>query len=181
MLTILHHSSFFCYRKYLKKTDILKWCLQIEFTWRMIKFTLNVHSVLIWLSVVFIIANCYAPLSWAFILFQVRQNEPQASCSSWISTSFTLVKAFAIKQVLPLMSKYKLRLTRLLRILDIKRRISYATWAEVDEQYTATEYLPYTRVRNPVIELAEICQVLFAHSISWFLLVYWLPSRCENF
>jgi len=86
-----------------------------------------------------------------------------------------LVKAFPVKQVLPLMSKYKQNeVTRLLRALGIKRRISYATWVEVDEQqaHRAGIFTVHQRVGNPVIELPEK-STRFPCLLIWSLDFYW--------
>lgn len=155
--------------------EILKWRFQDEWIYVCIS---NTNLALF--SSFLLIVNCYriaiAMLSLCnltLILSRVHLKM-QAPRSSWISTG-TLVKGFAVKQVLPLTSKYKLAgVTRLLRVLDIKRRISYATWAEVDEQQAHYDriFTVCQRVRNPVIELAKICRVRYlpfrALDFYWF-------------
>lgn len=83
------------------------------------------------------------------------------------------VKAFPVKQVSLIMLKCIDSWSNefFLRVLDIKRYISYATWAEVDEQqaHRARIFTVHQRVRNPVIELAEIRQA------------HYLPIRSLDF
>ena len=150
--------------------EILKWCFQ-DTKKRDWKFMLYFILTLRWLSsFLSIITLCFHEIIWfSFFLESIKMH----SLASWISAD-ALVKAFAVKQVLPLTSKCKLAgVTRLLRVVDIKRRNSYATWVEVDEQVHYDRiFTVYQRVRNLVIELAKICQVHYllvqALDFYWF-------------
>jgi len=129
-------------------------------------------------SVMFVNIRFSTALSyrWCCISCGSRSFSCSSKCTHKIlvlrRTLRALVKAFAVKQLLPLMSKYKQdEVTRLLRALGIKRRILYATWVKVDEQaHCAAIFTVHQRIGNLVIEKSTVFPCL----LIWSLDFYWL-------